>query len=148
MKCIEAPEIYRGKDKSLFLAGGISNCPNWQLELRELIGNEKIVLLNPRRDSFPITNPHAAEEQIRWEFDHLRKADAISFWFPKETLCPIVLCELGAWSMTDKPIFVGVHPEYPRRQDVEIQTKLARPDVKVVYDLESLSNQIKGWAIN
>jgi hypothetical protein len=148
MKYIEAPEIYQGNDRSLFLAGGISNCPNWQAELRKLIGDEQIVLLNPRRDEFPIHNPNAAEKQIRWEYEHLRKADAISFWFPKETLCPIVLCELGAWSMTNKPLFVGIDPEYPRRQDVEIQTKLARPDVKIVYDLESLSDQIKEWAIN
>ncbi|MBT3397685.1 hypothetical protein HOA55_03140 [archaeon] len=146
MKYIEAPEIYGGKDKSLFLAGGISNCPNWQEELANHLNNEDLVLLNPRRANFPINDSSAAEKQIQWEFNHLRKATAVSFWFPKETLCPIVLCELGAWSMTDKPLFIGIDPEYPRKQDVEIQTKLARPDIKIVYDLKSLSEQIRGWA--
>jgi len=70
----------------------------------------------------------------------------IQFWFPQETLCPIVLYELGAWSKTNKPIFVGVHPEYKRRQDVEIQTKLARPEVKIVFSLENLAKQIRDFA--
>lgn len=68
----------------------------------------------------------------------LRDADAILFWFPCETLCPITLYELGAWSMSDKPLFVGVHPAYQRRQDVEIQTRLARPDVAVTDLLAAL----------
>jgi hypothetical protein len=44
--------------------------------------------------------------------------------------------------MTDKPLFVGVHPDYKRRQDVEIQTELARPDIKIVYSLEALAKQV------
>jgi len=105
-------------------------------------GATDLILFNPRRKRFPIDDPAAGPEQIKWEYDYLRMADAILFWFPHETLCPIVLYELGAWSMTDKPIFVGVHPDYTRRQDVEIQTKLARPDVRAVYALEDLAAQI------
>lgn len=146
MKYIESPEIYKGGKKSLFLAGGITNCPDWQELMRKALIDTDIVLLNPRRYDFPIGDPNAAEAQIKWEFDHLRKASMILFWFPCETLCPIVLYELGAWLMplyTSKKIFIGIHPEYKRKQDVEIQTKLVRPFVKIVYDLESLSNQIK-----
>ncbi len=146
MQYIEAPIEYQGEERSLFLAGGITGCSDWQVELMDLLKDEDIVLLNPRRANFPVHDPDAARKQIAWEHRHLRKADAISFWFPKETLCPIVLYELGAWSMAFKPIFVGVHPEYQRRQDVEIQTKLARPKVEIVYDLTSLSAQIKEWA--
>ena len=58
----------------------------------------------------------------------------------------IVLYELGAWSMTMKPIFVGVDPEYIRRADVEVQTGLARPEVLVVHSLEALAGQIREWA--
>lgn len=143
MKYIESPEVYIGTKKSLFLAGGITNCPDWQELMRKALKDIDIVLLNPRRYDFPIGDPNAAEAQIKWEYNHLRKASMILFWFPKETLCPIVLYELGAWSMTMKILFVGVHPEYKRRQDVEIQTKFVRPEIKIVYDLESLSNQIK-----
>ena len=143
MKYFESPEVYIGTKKSLFLAGGITNCPDWQEKMRKALKDVDIVLLNPRRYDFPIGDPNAAEAQIKWEYNHLRKASMILFWFPKETLCPIVLYELGAWSMTMKKLFVGVHPEYKRRQDVEIQTSLARWEIKIVYDLESLANQIK-----
>jgi len=138
MKYVEAPTHLF---KSIFLAGGITGCPNWQAEMVELLRETNLVLLNPRRDNFP---PDAAREQITWEHSHLHKADAILFWFPCETVCPIVLYELGAWSMTDKPIFVGVHPDYQRRQDVEIQTELARPGLRIVYDLQSLARQVEG----
>lgn len=146
MEYIESPKNYNGKGKSLFLAGGITNCPNWQLDLVDLLKNENIIILNPRRKNFLLNDPIVNKKQIKWEHNHLRKAKAISFWFPKETLCPIVLYELGSWSMTDKPLFIGVHPEYKRREDVEIQTKLVRPDIKIVYNLKDLSEYIINWS--
>ncbi len=141
-KYIEAPEEFDGQGQSLFCAGGITGCPNWQREMIELLQSTPWVLLNPRRANFPIDQPNASRKQIEWEYKHLRLAQAILFWFPCESICPIVLYELGAWSMTEKPLFVGVHPDYKRRQDVELQTELARPDVKIVYSLEALAKQV------
>lgn len=145
MRYVESPEVLEQKagTTSVFLAGGITGCPDWQTEIAGELGNvDKLILLNPRRANFLTHDPGAALEQITWEHEHLRKADAILFWFPCETICPIVLYELGAWSMTDKPIFVGVHPKYQRRQDVEIQTDLTRPDVEIVYSLQELADQV------
>jgi hypothetical protein len=133
--------------KKLFLAGGITDCPDWQAEViadmeeRDL----DLIVFNPRRADFPIGDVSAAEKQIQWEHDYLREAQAILFWFPCETLCPIVLYELGTWTMQPKPIFVGIHPDYQRRQDVEIQTWLARPQVPIVYDLAELVRQVRDW---
>jgi len=129
------------KCHKVFLAGGITDCPDWQQEMRELLSNENLTLFNPRRANFPIHDHSAARAQIAWEHHMLREADAILFWFPEETLCPIALYELGAWSMTAKPISVGVHPNYQRGQDVKIQTFLSRPDVKVVFSLPDLANE-------
>lgn len=143
MPYIQCPAVYTGSDRSLFLAGGISNCPNWQLELVELLADTSFVLLNPRRENFPMSDPQAAEAQIRWEHHHLHLAWGISFWFPCETLCPITLYELGSWSRTTKPLFIGLHPQYARRLDVEIQTKLARPEITIVYSLSELAEQIR-----
>lgn len=140
MRYIESPEIYESGGKSIFLAGGITNCPDWQQDIVSMLRDTDLTLLNPRRENFPIHDPNAALAQITWEYEHLRKANAILFWFPRETLCPIVLYELGAWNMTKKPIFVGVHPEYKRRPDVEIQTQLARPSIEVVYSLQDLAD--------
>ena len=140
---LESPDIYvpAYNCKSVFLAGGITDCLDWQSELVAMLDKTDVVLLNPRRKDFPIGDRNAATAQIMWEHHHLRLADAILFWFPSETLNPIVLYELGAWSMTDKPIFVGVHPAYKRRQDVEIQTRLARHDVAIVYNLLDLARR-------
>lgn len=138
IKVVEAPEVYEGLGLSIFLGGGITNCPDWQKEIIELFEKSKfgkhptntLYLINPRRADFDVRDPTAAETQIRWEHAYLQMVDAILFWFPKETLCPITLYELGTWTVhpDNKQIFVGCHPEYQRKQDVEIQTNLARPE--------------------
>jgi len=139
---IEAPGEFDGQGKSIFCAGGITGCPDWQARMVQLLSDSDWIILNPRRANFPIDNPKASQEQIEWEHKHLRLAQAIFFWFPQESICPIVLYELGAWSMTQKPLFIGIHPNYPRKQDVVIQTSLVRPDINIVYSLEELARQI------
>ncbi|MBE9215348.1 nucleoside 2-deoxyribosyltransferase domain-containing protein [Plectonema cf. radiosum LEGE 06105] len=139
---MEALEKFDGQGDAIFLGGGISNCPDWQSQMVEFLKPSPWIILNPRRANFPIDNPDASKQQIAWEHRHLRLASSILFWFPQETICPITLYELGAWSMTDKPLFIGVHPNYPRRQDVEIQTALVRHEINIVYSLEELAKQI------
>ena len=148
VKYIESPTVLEDSSslKSVFLAGGITGCPDWQQQMRPLLNGSDLILLNPRRADFPIHDRGAAQKQIEWEHRHLRVADAILFWFCAETLNPIVLYELGAWSMTEKPIFVGVHLNYQRSQDVRIQTSLARPSVKIVSSLKSLAYNVREWA--
>ena len=147
MKYVEAPQEYElGDLPSVFLAGGISDCDPWQWRMAERLAPLDLVVLNPRRRHFPIDDPSAAEGQIRWEFRHLRRATAKLFWFPSATLCPITLYELGASSVVPGPLFVGVDPAYARRQDVEIQTRLVRPDVRIAYSLDELAEQVKQFA--
>lgn len=144
MKYIESLQKYEKQpdETSVFLAGGITGCPDWQQELADFFQATDIVVLNPRRKHFPINDPDAASKQIHWEFRHLLMADVIIFWFPKESICPIALYELGAWTMTQKPIFIGMHPDYERRRDIEIQTGLRRSGSKIVYSLQELANQV------
>jgi hypothetical protein len=129
----------------IFLAGGISGCGDWQNEMTLLLGETSLTLLNPRRPGFPMDDPNAARTQIEWEYRHLQQADAALFWFPSETLCPITLFELGAWSRSKKPLFVGTHPGYLRRLDVIVQLSLARPEVTVVDGLSALALQVKEY---
>jgi hypothetical protein len=151
MQYIEALTEYEpGSLPAVFLAGGITGCSDWQQEIVSRLQDQPVVLLNPRRANFPINDPTAAPEQIEWEHRHLRKADAIAFWFPFETLCPITLYELGAWSVYHddrgpRSLFVGVHPDYQRRQDVEIQTRLVRPEVQIAYGLAGLAECVRQW---
>ena len=80
-------------------------------------------------------DPAEGARQIRWEFDHLARADVILFWFSFETLQPIVLFELGRWASSAKPLAVGAHPQYGRRFDVVEQLRLIRPGLVVHADL-------------
>lgn len=128
---------------SLFLGGGISNCPDWQKEMAEMLQDTSYTIINPRRKNFPMNDPSASEKQIVWEFDHLQKSSMIMFWFPKETLCPITLFEYGKWIGRNRPLFVGCHPEYPRLIDVQVQTALERPNQVVHTDLMQLAQEIK-----
>jgi len=136
---------------NVFLAGGITNCPDWQAVLIDMIKDykritEDVVVYNPRRKNFPIGDPNAAEQQITWEYEHLKNADIIIFWFSVGSLNPIVLYELGRWgNSSDKMIIVGIDPKYERKQDVEIQTKLSKPHTPIVYSLEAVAESLYGW---
>jgi hypothetical protein len=91
-------------------------------------------------------DPSAAEGQIAWEYRHLRRATAVLFWFPPETLCPIALFELGGRTLVPgQPLFVGTDPAYQRRLDVEVQLRLARPEVTLATDTAALAEQVRGW---
>lgn len=136
---------------TLFLAGGISGCGDWQAEMIRMLSGElapgsgrisdKWTILNPRRPDY-LDSPEEARKQIEWEYAHLAVADAVSFWFPSATLCPITLLELGRWSGIAKPIFVGVDPDYARKLDVEIQIGLVRPYIRIVHSLRELADRI------
>jgi hypothetical protein len=129
----------------IFLAGGITDCPNWQMVVVKALWDLPIFLYNPRRNNFPIHDPNAALEQITWECHYLNKSDVITFWFAKETLQPIVLFELGKMCMTYKQLLIGIHPEYPRKKDVEIQLSLTSANYSIVYSLEDHINQIQKY---
>lgn len=133
----------------IFLAGGITGCPNWQDELKNKIPeNPNLILINPRRKEW--NDSIESKEQIEWEFKHLHLADVILFWFPKETLCPITLYELGYWSAKNiTNIFIGIDEAYQRKEDIIIQSNLAGYKNKLVFSIEAfieiiehLTNQI------
>ena len=117
MQYIEALTEYDGPGPSLFLAGGISGTFDWQADVVARLADLPLVLLNPRRGDFPINDPTAAPAQIEWEFRHLRRATAVLFWFPAETLCPIALLlnSGGRWPRAEQPLFVGTHPDLRAR---------------------------------
>jgi hypothetical protein len=149
---IQCPEVFRADDarrmdRTLFLGGGITGCGDWQAEFAAKLAGSGVVILNPRRAGFDPSDPSMTEFQIQWEFHHLRMARARLFWFPPETLCPITLFELGKFCERADPLFVGVHPEYKRRIDVETQLRFARPlDHAVHPDLDSLAAAVRAWA--
>lgn len=145
---IEAPnEVYslqNNENVKLFLAGGITNCPDWQSVMIEKLKNiPGLTIYNPRRKDFPIGDPNASEAQITWEYNHLRDADIVLFWFSRGSLNPIVLFELGKMIGLNKKIIIGIDPEYERKRDVEIQSKLSIPDICIEYSFEGLERLVE-----
>lgn len=149
---VQCPEVFRTgdlrlMDRTLFLGGGISGCGDWQASFAGMLAGSRLVVINPRREAFDVNDPAMAERQIGLEFYHLRLARARLFWFPPGTLCPITLFELGKWCEKADPLFVGAHPDYKRKIDVEIQLRLARPHDHTVHaSLESLAAAVRAWA--
>ena len=154
MKYIEAPSRPpMGKydlETSIFIAGSITGARNWQKDILKIpVGSEKITILdcynafNPRQENFDVNDPDVEKEQITWEYDAIHKCKYILFWFSHETLAPITLLELGSALNTHNPdcIFIGVHPEYKRKNDVIIQTALRNKKLseKIVFNLEDLA---------
>jgi hypothetical protein len=144
MKVITAPEKYimQENEISVFLAGGITNCPDWQSniikELEERFDSsiyDDLVIFNPRRENFPIDKPSAAFEQIEWEFDNLSRMDIFSMYFCKgESDQPICMYELGRYISEmqkrfpidwEERIIISVEKGYKRAKDVIVQTGLA-----------------------
>jgi hypothetical protein len=110
-----------------------------------LLKDEDILIINPRRASYDTNHIYTEKEQIGWEAENLEKSTGVSFWFPKESLCPITLFELGKEILKDKPLFIGMDKEYARRKNLEVQLSLHKPGIEIVYSLENLANQIKFW---
>lgn len=143
MQYIEAPDPSKPLFKSVFLAGGISNCPDWQKVMVEALKDLDVSLYNPRRAQYDTLNPLLAEEQITWEYERLHTADLISFWFAEGSLNPIVLFEFGAALERKTPIVVGADPGYPRAQDVHIQAMLRRSDLIIHSSLQELVKAVR-----
>jgi hypothetical protein len=149
MNVFTSPEIYNPPPKQrricLFLAGGITNCPNWQQDVICQFEHVDIDIFNPRRKEFNINDSSISRVQIEWEYHLLNYADAILFWFCKETVQPIVLFELGSYLRSYKQLFVGVDPLYSRAQDVDIQSKLVRPDLRIQNTISDLCCYVLNW---
>ena len=141
-KVITAPEteysleVETAKYK-VFLAGGITNCPDWQSQVIEKMKYiPDVVIYNPRRQEFDVSNPNESEKQIIWEHKHLEQADIIAFWFSAGSDNPIVLYEYGKYIRSDKKLIVGADSDYSRIKDVYTQTKVIYPqfDLNRTFD--------------
>ena len=132
---ITAPSIELPKFKSVFLAGGITNCKEWQKEVIENLEYEDVSLFNPRQEHFDVSDKNASYKQILWEFERLEKIDIFSMYYCNDNSDqPICMYELGRNivrmqnrfpSDWEKRIVISVEDGYRRKGDVLIQTELA-----------------------
>jgi len=134
---------------NVFLAGGITGCPDWQSYVAKQLEDLPLRLYNPRRRGFDVAGD-LARSQIEWEFNALSLCDVVLFWFPQESLCPISLYELGRINTMHgkKRIFIGTHPHYVRREDVVVQTQLATQGSSsgtIFHDLEEMVAAVRNF---
>lgn len=141
MKVITAPAIYTPKENEIkcFLAGGITQCENWQEEVIELLSAESnldnLVVYNPRRKNFDVFDSAKAQEQIVWEFMQLEKMDIFSMYFCNSpSVQPICWYELGRNLVRMQQRFpndwrtrigITIESDYSREFDVRMQSLLA-----------------------
>lgn len=140
MKVITAPEkfddgllAFDGKI-TVFLAGGISECWDWQKAVIDAIeksgfDTDKLVIFNPRREKFDINDKSASAEQIKWEFKALELCNIFSMYFCESiSVQPICMYELGRYLGPGgryKNTIITAESGYKRLYDVIAQTNLA-----------------------
>ena len=126
--------------KSVFLAGTIDNGDslNWQdnviIELINL--GVSCNIYNPRREHWN-SNPskEEMENQIKWEQDHLDKADVIAMVLLDDSKSPISLLELGLYAKSNK-LIVFCTPNFYRWDNVRLTCK--KYNIELVQDLHPL----------
>ncbi len=148
---IQAPNNEKIKYKSVFLAGGITNCNNWQLEVSNYLKVlNNITIINPRNNNFNILDNL---NQIKWEFNQLEKMDIFSMYFCNSVSNqPICLYELGRnilkmqirfpndwWER----IVISIENGYQRELDVVEQLKLCAPKLRVFTNTTPRSHSMR-----
>lgn len=126
--------------KSVFLAGTIDNGDslNWQDKvIIELINlGIKCEVFNPRREHW---NPNPTKEdmevQIKWEQDHLDRADIIAMVLLDDSKSPISLLEMGLYAKSKK-LIVFCTPKFYRFDNVRLTCE--KYHIPLVQDLHPL----------
>jgi len=144
MKLLMAPDETMVPDSmaKIFLAG----CANtdWRKEFVKYFEGSDVTIYDPKRDNWDDMTVADSIEQVSWEYDKLRQSHVIVFLFNSGSVCPITLLEYGMWGLSrGTPIAVCIMENYEKTKDIEIQTKLARPDVRITRDLYELSYETK-----
>ena len=151
MKVITAPDkIWSEQNWNVFLAGGITGCTNWQeqviaelIHLSDYYDLSNVVIFNPRREEFDVTDKTAEFEQIKWEHERLKNCDIFSCFFEaNESLHPITLYEMGKWS-TKRPSVITVQKGYLRERDVLIQTALDKLQVSYISGEDAIKHHAR-----
>jgi len=148
----------RGRHEyALYLAGGMSNCPNWQKEFTQHFENLKddcqtmmrcfwlnnLTIINPRRNNYDPTKKSEVKKQTMWEYSHIKSSDAMVFYFPEESICSSALLQYGKCLASNKKIFLGIDESYTKLLDLYTITRLERPDQPINYSLKDLIEEVQ-----
>ena len=131
----------KSNSKSVFLVCTIDNGDslNWQdktiIELINL-GINDIEIYNPRREHWnPNPSKEEMEYQIKWEQDHLDKANFIAMVLLDDSKSPISLLELGLYAKSNK-LIVFCTPNFYRWDNVRLTCE--KYNIELVQDTTPL----------
>ena len=127
----------------IFLAGTIDmgNSRDWQMELYDRFAkmDGRYILFNPRQEHWDASRPGEMDYQVRWELDHLEKADMIIMYILGTSKSPISLLEMGLHAKSNK-IHVICEKDFYRYDNVRITCEYY--DVPLYDDLDAFFENI------
>ena len=119
----DLPECNLNGFTKVFLAGTIDmgNSADWQSDLKKWFSerNGRYLLFNPRRNRWNGGADGEMEYQVKWELEHLEKADYIIMNILGTSKSPVSLLEMGLHARSGK-LYVACEPEYYRYDNVRI----------------------------
>lgn len=109
---------------SMFLAGTIDlgKSEDWQKKVCDTVEklqcrNARLVVFNPRRKEWS-DDEGEMQKQIKWELNHMEKADMIIMFIAKGSKSPISLMELGIHAK-EKKLVVFCSESFYRFENIE-----------------------------
>ncbi|MBS3146414.1 hypothetical protein J4471_01840 [Candidatus Woesearchaeota archaeon] len=149
MKIINPYNIVEVKDTLIFLAGPITNAPDWQSDAMNFLSKSKknIYVASPRRN---LKEPDDLIKQVEWETYYLNKAaekGVILFWLAKPSKLDSSRCygqttryEIGEWIKSNKifgtKIVLGIEKGFGNESYIEYRVK-KETKIKINYDLKT-----------
>jgi len=118
---------------------------DWQARVVRELADTKITVFNPRRDDWDSSWVQSIDnkqfnEQVRWELDHLERADLIVMYFSPGTQSPITLLELGLFAQ-GAAMIVCCPEGFWRKGNVDIVCKYY--SIAQVDTLDEMIHRIK-----
>jgi hypothetical protein len=142
---IEAPNLPNPTSAlfKLFLAGPVIGAPDWQNTVKTSLdaSNYDQMLINPRFTG----TPPSLEEFNQWIHDMTSQSHAIMYWIDSAIVDPLSYFGLGAWSITDKIVFVGIDPALANMDNIKEQMKILTPGIDIKDNLNDLITQFLTW---
>lgn len=128
---------------SVFLAGSIDcgKADNWQERFLSAFEREDVVLLNPRRTTWPSEADDGFDLQVNWELEALERCDMIAMYLTAESKAPVSLMEFGLWARSGK-LKIACEKGFWRRRNLEITCE--RYGIPLHKNMDQLVRSVRG----